>query len=30
MEIFEKLLGTNFYEDLKANGYEFREITLGE
>lgn len=29
-EIFEKLLGTNFYEDLKANGYEFREITLGE
>ena len=29
-EIFETLLGTNFYEDLKANGYEFREIIIGE
>ena len=29
-EIFEMLLGENFYEDLKANGYEFRQITIGE
>lgn len=29
-EIFEILLGENFYEDLKANGYEFRQITIGE
>ena len=29
-EIFEILLGENFYEDLKANGYEFRQMTIGE
>lgn len=29
-EIFEKLLGTNPYADLKEAGYEFRPITLGE
>ena len=29
-EIFEMLLGENFYEDLKANGYEFRQIAIGE
>ena len=29
-EIFEKLLGTNPYEDLKEAGYEFRQITIGE
>lgn len=29
-EIFEKLLGVNFYETLKENGYEFRKITVGE
>ena len=29
-EIFEMLLGENFYEDLKANGYEFSQITIGE
>ncbi|MGI6010319.1 MAG: iron ABC transporter substrate-binding protein [Ruminococcus sp.] len=29
-EIFEKLLGRNFYEDLKENGYEFRKINIGE
>lgn len=29
-EIFEMLLGTNPYGDLKEAGYEFRPITLGE
>ena len=29
-EIFELLLGTDFYEDLKAEGYEFGPLTLGE
>lgn len=29
-EIFEKLLGTNPYGDLKEAGYEFRPITIGE
>ena len=29
-EIFEKLLGTNPYEDLKEAGYEFRPIKIGE
>ena len=29
-EIFEMLLGTDFYEDLKAEGYEFGPLTLGE
>ena len=29
-EIFEALLGTNPYEDLKGAGYEFRPITIGE
>ncbi len=29
-EIFEKLLGTNPYEDLKEAGYAFRPIKLGE
>ena len=29
-EIFEKLLGTNPYEQLKENGYEFRPIKIGE
>ena len=29
-EIFEKLLGTNPYADLKEAGYEFRPITIGE
>lgn len=29
-EIFEKLLGTKFYGTLKENGYEFKEITIGE
>ena len=29
-EIFEKLLGTNPYEDLKEAGYEFRHIKIGE
>lgn len=28
-EIFEKLLGTNPYADLKEAGYEFRPITIG-
>ena len=29
-EIFEKLLGTNPYADLKEAGYEFRPIKIGE
>ena len=29
-EIFEKILGTNPYADLKEAGYEFRPITIGE
>lgn len=29
-EIFEMLLGTNPYADLKEAGYEFRSITIGE
>ena len=29
-EIFEMLLGTNPYADLKEAGYEFRPITIGE
>ena len=29
-EIFETLLGTNPYTDLKEAGYEFRPITIGE
>ena len=29
-EIFEMMLGTKFYDTLKENGYEFREMTLGE
>lgn len=29
-EIFEKLLGTNPYADLKEAGYAFRPITIGE
>ena len=29
-EIFEMLLGTNPYDDLKEAGYEFRPITIGE
>lgn len=29
-EIFEMLLGSNPYEDLKEAGYEFRAITLGQ
>ena len=29
-EIFEKLLGTNPYEDLKEAGYEFRPIKIGQ
>ena len=29
-EIFEALLGTNPYEELKGAGYEFRPITIGE
>lgn len=28
-EIFNKLLGTDFYEVLKENGYEFRQIEIG-
>ena len=28
-EIFETLLGTDFYGDLKENGYEFRTIEIG-
>ena len=29
-EIFEMLLGTDFYETLKENGYEFKEIVIGQ
>ena len=29
-ELFTMLLGTNPYEDLKEDGYEFRTITIGE
>ena len=29
-EIFRKLLGSDFYDTLKENGYEFKEITLGQ
>ena len=29
-DIFEKLLETNPYEDLKEAGYEFRPIKIGE
>lgn len=29
-EIFNQLLGTGLYGDLKENGYEFRKIQLGE
>ena len=29
-EIFEMLLGSNPYSDLKEAGYEFRAITIGE
>ncbi len=29
-EIFEKMLGVKFYDTLKENGYEFREIKIGE
>ena len=29
-EIFEKLLGTNPYEDLKEAGYELRPIKIGQ
>lgn len=29
VEIFETLLGVNFYEELKTNGYEFKEISIG-
>lgn len=29
-EIFEMMLGTKFYDTLKENGYEFREVKLGE
>ena len=29
-EIFQKLLGTNPYADLKEAGYEFRPITIGQ
>lgn len=29
-EIFQKLLGSNPYNDLKEAGYEFREIRIGE
>lgn len=29
-EIFNKLLGKDFYKDLKENGYEFRQIQIGE
>lgn len=29
-EIFETLLGENFYDDLKENGYEFRTLQIGE
>lgn len=29
-EIFDELLGTEFYETLKGEGYEFKEITIGQ
>lgn len=29
-EIFEKLLGEKFYDVLKENGYEFRQVQIGE
>lgn len=29
-EIFEKLLGEKFYDTLKENGYEFRQVQIGE
>ena len=29
-EIFEKLLGTNHYAQLKEAGYEFRALKIGE
>ena len=29
-EIFEKLLGTEFYGTLKENGYEFKEVVIGQ
>lgn len=29
-EIFEKLLGEKFYDILKENGYEFRQVQIGE
>lgn len=29
-EIFEMLLGSNPYQDLKDAGYEFRPVTIGE
>ena len=29
-EIFEKLLGQKFYDTLKENGYEFRQVQIGE
>ena len=29
-EIFETLLGTNPYDDLKSAGYEFKAVTIGE
>ena len=29
-EIFEKLLGQKFYDVLKENGYEFRQVQIGE
>lgn len=29
-EIFETMLGVKFYDTLKANGYEFRPIKIGE
>ena len=29
-EIFNTLLGTDFYETLKENGYEFRQIQIGQ
>ncbi|WP_303860039.1 iron ABC transporter substrate-binding protein [Alkalibaculum bacchi] len=29
-EIFEMMLGTKYYDTLRENGYEFREIKIGE
>jgi len=29
-EIFETLLGTNPYDNLKDAGYEFKAVTIGE